>query len=409
MNFSVIVLFLVFLLISCRHGLPWRLGIWQIMLGGAILVIVFQQISLRASWQALDWNILLYLFGMFVLSNSVERSGLLDKVTGIIFKRCASPTVFLFGLIFLAGFASMFLMNDAVAIMLTPFVLSVCQRQKINSTPFLLALAYAISIGSVTSPIGNPQNLLIAMEGGLANPFLSFVRYLSVPTIINLCIAIVFIRFFYRTTFSNKRFQYGEESDLQTSSPMVHLIAVVMLLSLLCLKIIGFEVPGFVQFDFYWIAILPALFLLIMQKRRVHLLKTIDWHTLIFFAAMFVLIQSVWQSGFFQSQLQQHPMNLLSTPVIFAISVTVSQLISNVPLVALFLPIMSHLHAGTSALMALSAGSTMAGTFLILGAASNVIIVQNAEKRGQPAYTNGEFMRVGVPLGLVSLCVYFIF
>ena len=55
--------------------------------------------------------------------------------------------------------------------------------------------------------------------------------------------------------------------------------------------------------------------------------------------------------------------------------------------------------------MALAAGSTIAGNFLILGAASNVIIIQNAEKQGG---TLGffEFARVGIPLGFLNLLVY---
>ena len=62
------------------------------------------------------------------------------------------------------------------------------------------------------------------------------------------------------------------------------------------------------------------------------------------------------------------------------LSATLSQLISNVPLVALYLPMLAN--PDVQSLMALAAGGTIAGNFLILGAASNVIIIQNAEKRG---------------------------
>jgi Na+/H+ antiporter NhaD/arsenite permease-like protein len=59
--------------------------------------------------------------------------------------------------------------------------------------------------------------------------------------------------------------------------------------------------------------------------------------------------------------------------------------------------------------MALAAGSTIAGNLTILGAASNVIIIQNAEKKGKQTLTFWEFVRVGVPLTAINVAVYALF
>ena len=86
-------------------------------------------------------------------------------------------------------------------------------------------------------------------------------------------------------------------------------------------------------------------------------------------------------------------------------SVLLSQLISNVPLVALYLPYLQSLQAETPALLALAAGSTIAGNLLILGAASNVIIIQRAERHGETlGFT--EFARTGIPVTCINLLVY---
>ena len=77
-------------------------------------------------------------------------------------------------------------------------------------------------------------------------------------------------------------------------------------------------------------------------------------------------------------------------------SVVFSQFISNVPFVALFLPMVMQAGGTPAQMMALAARSTLAGNLTILGAASNVIIVQNAEKQGE-TLTFAEFARVGVP------------
>jgi Na+/H+ antiporter NhaD/arsenite permease-like protein len=98
--------------------------------------------------------------------------------------------------------------------------------------------------------------------------------------------------------------------------------------------------------------------------------------------------------------------NLASVPSILAYSVLVSQIISNVPLMALCQPLLGH--PRPEALMALAAGSTIAGNLFILGAASNVIIIQNAEKSGE-TITFLEFARIGVPLTVLNTMVYWVF
>ena len=124
---------------------------------------------------------------------------------------------------------------------------------------------------------------------------------------------------------------------------------------------------------------------------------------------MFVLMQSVWDSGIFQSAINATHLNLVSTGVILAVSVVLSQLISNVPLVALYLPVLIQMGASTKEMMALAAGSTIAGNLSILGAASNVIIIQNAEKRSGATLTFREFARIGVPLTVINVVVYWLF
>jgi len=151
------------------------------------------------------------------------------------------------------------------------------------------------------------------------------------------------------------------------------------------------------------IAIIAALPPILFSPARLNLLKSLDWPTLLFFAAMFVLMSSVWQTGIVQQQVNGLHMDLTTIPAIILLSASLSQLISNVPLVALYLPML--VHPSSEALMALAVGSTIAGNLLILGAASNVIIIQHAEKH-KATLGFFEFARIGIPLGLVNLLIY---
>jgi Na+/H+ antiporter NhaD/arsenite permease-like protein len=120
-------------------------------------------------------------------------------------------------------------------------------------------------------------------------------------------------------------------------------------------------------------------------------------------------MQSVWNSGYFQKAIAAANIDLASTGMILGVSVVLSQLLSNVPLVALYLPVLAQAGATTAGMMALAAGSTIAGNLTILGAASNVIIIQNAEKKGHQTLTFWEFVKIGVPLTVLNTAVYWAF
>jgi Na+/H+ antiporter NhaD/arsenite permease-like protein len=89
--------------------------------------------------------------------------------------------------------------------------------------------------------------------------------------------------------------------------------------------------------------------------------------------------------------------------------VVLSQLISNVPLVALYQPLLTEAGVLLPGLMALAAGSTIAGNLTILGAASNVIVVQGAEKRGVREITLAGFVKIGLPLTVVNAAIYWLY
>jgi len=121
-----------------------------------------------------------------------------------------------------------------------------------------------------------------------------------------------------------------------------------------------------------------------------------------------VLMQAVWDTGYFQAWFAMRS-DLAAPATVLGGSVLLSQLVSNVPLVALYLPLLNLAGGGESAMLALAAGSTIAGNLLLLGAASNVIIVQNAEKRSGATLSFFEFARVGVPLTALNVAVYWLF
>ncbi|WP_334099897.1 SLC13 family permease [Thermotoga petrophila] len=217
------------------------------------------------------------------------------------------------------------------------------------------------------------------------------------------------VRIFYRKHFVNETINHIKDSIEDVELAKISKISIVLLFSLIILKIILAFLKSSLNIELVHITLLSALPILIFSKKRNEIIKKIDWHTLIFFASMFVLMQSVWETGIFQSIFERLNFDVLSVSAILLVSVIMSQFISNVPMVTLYLPILLEAGAGVKELVTLAAGSTVAGNLFILGAASNVIIIQSAEKRTGDTITFWEFTKIGLPLTVVNILIYWFF
>ncbi len=406
---SVVVLGIVFVLIAVRQVGKFKLDIWQIMFGGAVAVLLTRQISILDAIGSINIDVILFLFGMFVVGQALEESGYLSHLAYLFFRKAKAIDSLILFILFGAGILSAFLMNDTLAIIGTPVVLLLAEKHNVSPKILLLTLAFAITTGSVMSPIGNPQNLLIAIHGNVGNSFVTFFKFLAIPTLINLLIAFFILKIFFRDHFHDEQLNHSSEPLKDVRLTKLSKVSLAILFLLIIIKIILVYLGKEEQLKLTFIALLSAAPIILLSKRRIELVKKIDWHTLIFFAAMFVLMQSVWNTGFFQLYIKNSHLNITSVILILIVSVLLSQLISNVPLVALYLPLLIHYGVSQTGMIALAAGSTIAGNLFILGAASNIIIIQNAEKKRDETITFWEFARIGIPFTILNVAVYFLF
>jgi len=406
---SLIILALVFILIAVRRVGFIRFRIWQIMLLGALGVLITQQISPLEAARSVNTDVILFLFGVFIVGRALEESGYLAHLASRFFGRAKTVDILVLFIIFGMGLLSALLMNDTLAIIGTPVVLALAKKAEMPPKLLLLALAFAVTIGSVMSPIGNPQNLLIAIHGEIANPFITFFRFLFLPTLVNLLLAYWLLRLFYKRHFHSRVIADAEATITDVNLAKLAKVSLILLVAMVLLKIIIVFMGWGVDLKLTYIALMAALPIILLSRKRFGIVRSIDWSTLVFFAAMFVLMASVWNAGYFQQAATSLQINFASNSQIMLVSVLLSQLISNVPLVALYLPVLMGDGGSAGNLMALAAGSTIAGNLTILGAASNVIIIQQAEKNQGITLTLWDFVRVGVPLTLINVMVYWFF
>jgi Na+/H+ antiporter NhaD/arsenite permease-like protein len=408
MNLSILVLFGVLALIAARMVGRIRVAIWQAMVAGALAVLMTGQITPAAALAAIDLEVMLFLFGMFVLGEALVESGYLYAVAYRWLSRVRTTDTLVLAVVVASGLASALLMNDTLAIIATPLVLRLALEHRIATRLLLLALAFGITTGSAMSPIGNPQNLLIAVHGPVEAPLVNFLQVLALPTLINLLLCYLVLRVLFRHEFHRVPLVHSPVVETDPELARLARTGLWLVVAGIAMRVMLPAAGYTLHLPFSLVALVGATPVLLLSSRRLSVLRDIDWSTLAFFAAMFVLMASVWNSGVLLQWLAVPGWNLDSLPVVLGVGVLLSQLISNVPLVALYLPVLQSLQATSGTLLALAAGSTIAGNLLVLGAASNVIIMQRAERRGSILQFR-DFARAGIPLTLLQTGVYWLF
>lgn len=381
----------------------FRVGIWVAMDIGALVVLGSGAISLAEALASIDYDVLLFLFGMFAIGSALEVSGYLGRLTVRLLSGAPTAKGLVLRVLLYIGLLSAVLMNDTLAVIGAPALVRLARKNGLDERPLLLALAFAITIGSVMSPIGNPQNLIVASGGGMKEPFGTFLRYFLAPTLANLLVAYFILKAFYGRSLEKPLRWEGDDEAEDKRLAFLCRISLMLVVLLSCARALSTYVIGEGGFRLSYIALISAAPILLMSNRRLEVLRRVDWRTLAFFVGMFVLMRGVWLTGAFQSAMNLMGFDLASPLHVMAASVLLSQLISNVPLTLLLLP--QVLQRGDErALLALAAGSTIAGNATLLGAASNIIIVQGAEMRGS-RLTFWEFAKVGIPLTLANVLV----
>lgn len=406
--FQLLILFAVFVLTAARRVGHIRLPMYAVMAGGGIAAILSCGISPINAVHAIDWTVILFLAGMFCAGRLLEISGWLSHIEYRIFRRAGTKKRLMFLFIIFMGVGAAMFMNDTIAVIGVPVALLMAREQKISPESICMALAFAVTVGSAASPIGNPQNLLVAVKGGLSDPFLDFARYLFLPTALNLVILCAAMRFFYPQDLSSDSVNLHDTVPEDHSAVVLaRITAAAVFVAMAAKALIAAFVPS-ADFSILWIAAIAAAPGLLFSKHRREIICGIDWRTLVFFMGMFVLMQSVWDTGIFQDILAKSGINAASVPSVAAISVIFSQLISNVPLTALYIPLLEQAGAEPPSYMALAACSTIAGNLFVLGAASNVIIFQSAERHGSQMSV-WKFTKIGLPLTILNTLVYLAF
>ncbi len=408
--FVMIYLIAALILRSRKPTIP----IWSLMAFSSFVVIVSGLVSIDELGNVIDVNVVLFLIGMFSIVGLMDVSGLLDAISYWFMGRFKSRTMVLIASAYLFGLLAAVTVNDTVALMGPPIALLISRATGTNLKVIAVLLMFSLTIGSAMTPIGNPQNVLIAIDSGMPAPFIHFIAKLFVPTMINLLLTTLVVKKYYKVVDAEVSINLiPHEAIKDKRDAVLGALGLVLTVTTLIindvLELYGY--PHIRERGFIPFVISAGLYPLTSNPRKV--LSNVDWGTIIFFITMFITTAGIWRSGnielIFQLFLPDINDKLLVIIGITLTSITVSQLVSNVPFVGLYIHHLESLGftgSDTSAWLTLAVTSTVAGNLTILGAASNIIVLEALESRFSVTVTFKEFVKVGSIVTAVNILVY---
>jgi Na+/H+ antiporter NhaD/arsenite permease-like protein len=333
------------------------------------------------------------LFAFMVISAQLRLGGFFGWTAGRLAGWAVGPSAVLAGVIAVVAALAAVFSNDVVCLAVGPVLLDACRRRGLSPVPYLLALACAANIGSAATLIGNPQNILVGEA--LRLDFGTYLATAALPTLAGLVITWGVVRAAFPLAVAAEPVPGAAAHEPFDAWQSAKGLAVALAL-----------LAVFLLTD--WpreVAALAGAGVLLASRRVASrdMLGQVDWQLLVLFAGLFVVnasLQATPAPAAAVAWLQGLGVDVAAPGWFFAVTVVLSNLVSNVPAVMLLLPVATFDTAGP----VLAVASTLAGNLLIVGSIANIIVVENARRAGVTIDWRTH-ARVGLPVGLVSLAI----
>lgn len=181
----------------------WPEAVWACL--GAILLVVcgLLPVSQAGAAVAKGTDVYLFLTGMMLLSELARREGVFDWLASLAVSAAKGSRARLFALVYIVGVGvTVFLSNDATAVVLTPAVFAAVRKARTKALPYLLSCAFVANAASFVLPISNPANLVVY---GKDLPALApWFRTFLLPSVCSILVTYLALRWICRTDLDSK-------------------------------------------------------------------------------------------------------------------------------------------------------------------------------------------------------------
>jgi Na+/H+ antiporter NhaD/arsenite permease-like protein len=358
-------------------------------------VVLVGGVTPAGAWRAIDWPTLALLAGMMLLVSALEVANAFAVLASALARRLPTPLRLLAGSMVVVAVLSALVLNDAVVLLFTPVLVRAARAHGVAPFPFLAAEAFAANLGSVATPVGNPQNAAIALARGVG--FAEWVARLAPLAAACLAVGIGVCALAFGRALRGPRGADALPGARFTSAPLAGVA-----LGGVALALAGFVLGPPLGVPLWASAlgagVLAAALSWPAGARPLAVARGVDPGILVFFVGLFVLLAGLEGTGA-TARIAGALARGGSGGFVVATAL-LSNVVSNVPAVLLLLPTVStHDRA-----LLLGAASTLAGNLTFFGSAATVIVAETARARGEE-FDAGRFTLVGLALGAVTLAM----
>jgi arsenical pump membrane protein len=308
--------------------------VWWVS-GGALLLIVLRLVPLKLAGQAVakGSDVYLFLIGMMLLSELAREQGVFDWVASVAVRGANGSCSRLFLLVYGVGtLVTIFMSNDATAVVLTPAILTAARKAKVSPLPYLFVCALIANAASFVLPISNPANLVVFHSG--MPPLGTWLADFGIPSLFSILVTFFVMRFLFREDLSKSIDCEVEDTKLSGNGRLVlgglALMIVVLLTASALEKDLG--LPTCLA-----ALVITAVVSIKSKSNPTKLAREISWSTLLLVAGLFVMVDAVESQG--ALNLTQHWLawashlgqNLGAVVVGFVVGVA-NNIVNNLPL-----------------------------------------------------------------------------
>lgn len=376
--------------------------------------------SFETGLNYINWDVIFLVMGMMIIIAVIENTGIFQWLAFQAY-RLSGGRSWLLVLILMAitAVASALLDNFTTMLLMTPISLQIALALGINPLAFIIPEILASNVGGISTLVGTPTNIIIGAYAGIS--FTDFLVNQTVGVVFALIVMGVFVLFHYRKELRTSAGGISPRlyEKLKTNAEIQDPAALWKSGLVFLLVMVGFVMGEQIHLALAVTAIAGAVILLIWLKPDVHgMIKAVDWTTLVFFMALFVVVGGIQEVGLLSitadimARLIADNLALGIFVIVFGVG-TASTVIANIPLAASMLPIVEFLSgtipgASNKVLYyALSMGAAMGGNGTLIGGEANLVTAGITEQADNPISFKS-FAKVGLPVTYITLTVGFI-
>ena len=420
-----IVLLSVYIALSFE--LVHRAVITMFGAGIVIMIIVFAGIigaadSFEFATNSVDFNTIGLLLGMMIIVAILAETGIFQYM-GIKLSKISKGRLYTLLVLLgtFTGVSSMFIDNVTAVLLMVPVTISVFRILNVSPIPFILAQVFTSNVGGTATLIGDPPNILI---GSAANiDFNSFIINMGPAVAISLAASLILLKLLFRKDLKAKPHHLDElmsrHEDVfiaEKKGLMKKSLAVLFAVIVLFVILGGFHVePSLIALGG------AGALMLITKANPEKVFHEVDWTTLIFFAAIFIIIGGAEEAGMIDL-LSNGALGITGGEpwttffVVIWVSAIASAFVDNIPFTATMIPLVSTLTQNESISAAfggfainplwwaLALGAGFGGNGTLIGSSAGIIAVGLSEKQGY-TITFNRFLKVGFPFMILTTAI----